>query len=54
MSFVNPAALWLLAAIPAIVALYFLKFRRPVRRVSSTQFWRTERAERDANTFFRR
>lgn len=54
MSFLNPAALWLLAAIPALVALYFLRFRRPERRVASTQFWRTERAERDSNSFFRR
>ncbi len=54
MSFINPAALWILAAIPGLLALYFLKFRRPERRVSSTQFWRTERSEREANTFFRR
>ncbi len=54
MSFINPAALWLLAAVPGLVALYFLRFRRPERRVASTQFWRTERAERDSNTFFRR
>lgn len=54
MSFLNPAALWLLAAIPAIVALYFLRFRRPERRVGSTQFWRTDRAERESNSFFKR
>ncbi len=54
MSLINPAGLWLLAAIPGLLALYFLRLRRPVRQVSSTQFWRTDRSERDANSFFRR
>jgi Ca-activated chloride channel family protein len=54
MTLINPAALWLLAAVPGLLALYFLKFRRPERRVGSTQFWRTDRADRDANSFFRR
>jgi hypothetical protein len=41
MAFLNPGALWLLAAVlPAITALYFLKLRRQERVVSSTLLWR--------------
>jgi hypothetical protein len=39
--FLDPTALWwLAAALPAIVALYFLKLRRQEQIISSTILWR--------------
>lgn len=40
MNFINPANLWFLAIIPAIVILYFLKLLRKPKIVSSTYLWK--------------
>ncbi len=39
MTFANPAALWLLATIPPLAALYFLKVRRKRVRVPTLLLW---------------
>lgn len=39
MSFLNPLALFLLAGVPVLVLLYFLKLKRPQVRVPSTLLW---------------
>ena len=40
MSLLNPWALLLLLAMPAVVLLYFLKLKRPAVRVPSSLLWR--------------
>ena len=40
MTFLQPLAFALLAAVPLVVLLYFLKLKRPERRVPSTLLWR--------------
>jgi hypothetical protein len=40
-TFANPAALWLLLAVPPLLALYFLRVRRRRVRVASVLLWST-------------
>ena len=47
MTFLAPGFLWLLAALPAVVALHYLKTRRREQPVSALFLW--EQAERDAS-----
>jgi Ca-activated chloride channel family protein len=54
MSFLVPAAALALAALPAIVLLYFLKARRPEVRVATLMFWRPYVADRQANAPWQR
>ncbi len=57
MSFANPAALWLLAAIAPLAAMYFLKVRRKRVQVPSLLLWhQVVRNQREARPFdkFRR
>ncbi len=46
MSVDNPAGLWLLAALPVIVALWLLRPRRPRLRIPSVLLWPSSPAER--------
>ena len=54
MSLLAPAGLLALLAIPAILLLYFLKVRRPERRVATLMFWRPFVADRQANAPWQR
>jgi hypothetical protein len=54
MSFLVPAAVAALLALPAIVLLYFLKARRPEVRVATLMFWRPYVADRQANAPWQR
>lgn len=57
MNFANPAALWLLATIPPLAAMYFLKVRRKRVQVPTLLLWgRVVRNQREARPFdkFRR
>ncbi len=49
-----PAAAAALLAVPAIVALYFLKVSRPKHPVSSLLFWRQQTIDRQANAPWQR
>jgi Ca-activated chloride channel homolog len=53
-SFLAPLGAIALLAIPAIVALYFLKIRRPELKVSSLMFWRPQLIDRQANAPWQR
>ena len=46
--------LWILAFIPALIALYFLKLKRQERVVSSTLLWRRSLEELHVNAPFPR
>src|SRR5438067_1514665 len=54
MSILAPVGLLALLAIPAILLLYFLKVRRPERRVATLMFWRPFVADRQANAPWQR
>ncbi|HEY0783404.1 MAG TPA: VWA domain-containing protein, partial [Thermoanaerobaculia bacterium] len=54
MSILAPLGLLALLAVPAILLLYFLKVRRPERRVASLMFWRPFVADRQANAPWQR
>src|ERR1700730_11869356 len=54
MSFLAPAAAILALTIPAIVALYFLKIRRPTRIVPALHLWPNEIRDRQANVPWQR
>ena len=49
MSFLAPAAAILALTLPAIVALYFLKIRRPTRVVPALHLWPNQIRDRQAN-----
>lgn len=49
-----PGALFLGLTVPAILALYFLRRRRPRRRVPSLLLWRPARREEEANAPWQR
>jgi hypothetical protein len=53
-SILAPAGLFALLALPAILLLYFLKVRRPERRVATLMFWRPFVADRQANAPWQR
>ena len=54
MTFLAPAAAALAITIPAIVALYFLRIRRPTRIVSALHLWPDEIRDRQANVPWQR
>lgn len=54
MSFLNPWAFLLLAAVPALVLLYFLKLKRPTVRVPSTLLWQKMIEDQRVNSPFQR
>ncbi len=54
MQFLNPAAFYLLAVIPIVVALHFLKLRRHTHRVPSIMLWLSADEDRRANVPFQR
>ena len=54
MQFLNPAAFYLLASVPIVVALHFLKLRRHTHRVPSIMLWRSTDEDRRANVPFQR
>ena len=54
MQFLNPAAFYLLGAIPIVVALHFLKLRRHTHLVPSIIFWHAIDEDRRANVPFQR
>jgi Ca-activated chloride channel family protein len=53
-SILAPVGLFALLAVPAILLLYFLKVRRPERRVATLMFWRPFVADRQANAPWQR
>ena len=54
MSFLAPAAAILALTLPAIVALYFLKIRRPTRVVPALHLWPNQIRDRQANVPWQR
>ncbi len=54
MVFLNPVAFYLLATIPIVFALHFLKLRRQRYVVSSILLWRTSTEDQKANVPFQR
>src|SRR5437764_7684009 len=54
MSFLAPAAAVLGLTLPAIVALYFLKIRRPTRIVPALHLWPSQIRDRQANVPWQR
>src|SRR5947208_2951762 len=54
MTFLAPAAAALALTIPAIVALYFLKIRRPTRIVPALHLWPSQIRDRQANVPWQR
>src|SRR2546429_373322 len=54
MTFLAPAAAVLALTIPAIVALYFLKIRRPTRIVPALHLWPNQIRDRQANVPWQR
>ena len=54
MTFLAPSAALLALTIPAIVALYFLKIRRPTRVVPALHLWPTQIRDRQANVPWQR
>lgn len=54
MSFLAPAAAFLALTLPAIVALYFLRIRRPTRVVPALNLWPDQIRDRQANVPWQR
>ena len=54
MSFLNPAAFYLLGAIPIVIALHFLRLRRQRYLVPSIMLWRAGAEDQKANVPFQR
>ena len=54
MSFLVPAAAFLALTLPAIVALYFLRIRRPTRVVPALNLWPDQIRDRQANVPWQR
>ena len=54
MVFLNPAAFYLLGAIPIVIAMHFLKLRRQRFVVSSIMLWRESAEDQKANVPFQR
>src|SRR5687767_6526143 len=54
MGILEPLALLLLSVLGAIVALYLLRFRRPVAPVPSVALWERTLRDREANTLWQR
>ncbi len=54
MSFLNPAALYLIGIMPIVIALHFLKLRRQSYVVTSMLLWRANPEDHKANVPFQR
>ena len=54
MSFLVPTAAFLALTLPAIVALYFLRIRRPTRIVPALNLWPDQIRDRQANVPWQR
>ena len=54
MSFLAPAAAFLALTLPAIIALYFLRIRRPTRVVPALHLWPDQVRDRQANVPWQR
>ena len=54
MSFLNPAAFYLIGTIPIVIALHFLRLRRQSYVVSSMLLWRANPEDQKANVPFQR
>ena len=54
MTFLAPAAAFLAVSLPAIVALYFLRIRRPTRVVPALNLWPDQVRDRQANVPWQR
>ena len=54
MTFLAPAAAFLALTLPAIVALYFLRIRRPTRIVPALHLWPSQILDRQANVPWQR
>lgn len=54
MTFLNPAAFYLLGVIPIVIAMHFLKLRRKRLVVSSIMLWRESAEDQKANVPFQR
>ncbi len=54
MAFLNPAAFYLIGAIPIVIALHFLKLRRQRYVVPSIMLWRASAEDQKANVPFQR
>lgn len=54
MSFIAPAAFFLVGLLPVIILMYLLKLRRPERKVSSTYLWRQMVRDVQANAPWQR
>ncbi len=54
MSFLSPWAIWFLAGVPVIVALYFLRLKRRAITVSTHLFWQRAVNQTSRNSFFQR
>jgi hypothetical protein len=54
MTFLSPWALWALAALPVVIALYFLRLKRRALRVSTHMFWERAANKTSRNAFFQR
>jgi hypothetical protein len=54
MGILEPLALLLIPALGAIIALYLLRFRRPVAPVPSVALWERTLRDREANTLWQR
>ena len=54
MTFLTPWALWFLAGVPVVVALYFLRLKRRAITVSTHLFWQRALQQTSRNAFFQR
>src|SRR6516165_5830627 len=54
MTFLEPAAAFLALTLPAIIALYFLRIRRPTRVVPALHLWPNQIRDRQANVPWQR
>ena len=54
MTFLSPWAVWFLAGIPVVVALYFLRLKRRTITVSTHLFWQRALNQTSRNAFFQR
>jgi Ca-activated chloride channel family protein len=54
MTFLSPAAALLALSLPAIIALYFLRIRRPTRVVPALHLWPSQIRDRQANVPWQR
>ena len=54
MSFLNPAAFYLISTIPIVIALHFLRLRRQIYIVPSILLWRDNPEDQKANVPFQR